>query len=513
MSHSAAGDKAPQALTGWQLWAAAMFLSMANLIAILDMTIANVSVLTIAGGLAVTPTQGTWVITSYAVAEAITVPLTGWFTQRYGSVRVFVIAMAAFGLCSALAGMASSLGFLIFARVLQGMAGGPLMPLSQTLLLRIFPKEKAGAATGIWAMTTLVGPVLGPILGGWICDNYSWPWIFLINLPIAAACAWICWKILRAYETKIVRNPIDVVGFVLLIIWVGALQIMLDEGKNLDWFSSNIIIGLAVIAIVGFAAFMIWELTEEHPIVDLRVFRHRGFSAAVLTISLTFAGFFAANVLTPLWLQSFMAYTATDAGMTTAWIGIMAFLTAPAVTGMSMKMDPRKLVFVGVLWMSQMTLYQNVDTTDMTYWDVALPLMLLGLGMPFFFIPSTAAALASVDEAETNSAAGLMNFMRTLSGAIATSMVTSYWEDEITRNRAELVGVIDPAQITYNQLIAQGMPDAQATVVLERMVTEQSVMLATNELMLVVALILIFSAFVIWLVPKPTRTIDPSAAH
>ena len=500
-------------LSGWQLWAAAMFLSMANLIAILDMTIANVSVLTIAGGLAVTPTQGTWVITSYAVAEAITVPLTGWFTQRYGSVKVFVIAMAAFGLCSALAGLSTSLGFLVFARVLQGMAGGPLMPLSQTLLLRIFPKEKAGAATGIWAMTTLVGPVLGPILGGWICDNYSWPWIFLINLPIAGACAYICWKILRRYETKIVRNPIDVIGFVLLIIWVGALQIMLDEGKNLDWFSSNIIVSLAVIAVVGFVAFLIWEFTEEHPIVDLRVFRHRGFSAAVLTISLTFAGFFAANVLTPLWLQSFMAYTATDAGMTTAWIGITAFFTAPMVAAMSMKMDPRKLVFVGVLWLGVITFYRTVATTDMSYWDIAMPLMLLGLGMPFFFIPSTAAALASVDEAETNSAAGLMNFMRTLSGAIATSMVTSYWEDEITRNRAELVGVIDPAQITYNQLIEQGLSEFQAMAVLERMVTEQSVMLATNELMLVVALMLIFSAFVIWLVPKPTRTIDPSASH
>ncbi len=500
-------------LSGWQLWAAAMFLSMANLIAILDMTIANVSVLTIAGGLAVTPTQGTWVITSYAVAEAITVPLTGWFTQRYGSVKVFVIAMAAFGLCSALAGLSTSLGFLVFARVLQGMAGGPLMPLSQTLLLRIFPKEKAGAATGIWAMTTLVGPVLGPILGGWICDNYSWPWIFLINLPIAGACAYICWKILRRYETKIVRNPIDVIGFVLLIIWVGALQIMLDEGKNLDWFSSNIIVSLAVIAVVGFVAFLIWEFTEEHPIVDLRVFRHRGFSAAVLTISLTFAGFFAANVLTPLWLQSFMAYTATDAGMTTAWIGITAFFTAPMVAAMSMKMDPRKLVFVGVLWLGVITLYRTVATTDMSYWDIATPLMLLGLGMPFFFIPSTAAALASVDEAETNSAAGLMNFMRTLSGAIATSMVTSYWEDEITRNRAELVGVIDPGHITYSQLIDQGMPEPQAMAVLERMVTEQSVMLATNELMLVVALMLIFSAFVIWLVPKPTRTVDPSASH
>lgn len=506
-------DKALQPLTGWQLWAAAMFLSMANLIAILDMTIANVSVLTIAGGLAVTPTQGTWVITSYAVAEAITVPLTGWFTQRYGSVKVFVVAMAAFGLCSALAGLSTSLGFLIFARVLQGMAGGPLMPLSQTLMLRIFPKEKAGAATGIWAMTTLVGPVLGPILGGWICDNYSWPWIFLINLPIAGACAYICWKILRRYETKIVRNPIDVVGFVLLLVWVGALQIMLDEGKHLDWFSSITIIGLAIVAVVGFIAFLIWEFTAEHPIVDLRVFRHRGFTAAVLTISLTFAGFFAANVLTPLWLQSFMAYTATGARMTTAWIGITAFFTAPFVAAMSMKMDPRKLVFVGVIWIALMTLYRTVASTDMGYWDVAFPLMLLGLGMPFFFIPSTAAALASVDEAETNSAAGLMNFMRTLAGAIATSIVTSYWEDEITRNRAELVGVIDPGQITYNQLIDQGMPEPQALLVLERMVTEQSVMLATNELMLVVALMLIFSAFLIWLVPKPTRTIDASASH
>lgn len=508
-----ATDKALQPLSGWQLWAAAMFLSMANLIAILDMTIANVSVLTIAGGLAVTPTQGTWVITSYAVAEAITVPLTGWFTQRYGSVKVFVIAMAAFGIFSGLAGLSSSLGFLVFARILQGMAGGPLMPLSQTLLLRIFPKEKAGAATGIWAMTTLVGPVLGPILGGWICDNYSWPWIFLINLPIAGACAYICWKILRRYETKIVRNPIDVVGFILLIIWVGALQIMLDEGKNLDWFSSPIISLLAVISVIGFIAFLIWEFTEAHPIVDLRVFRHRGFTAAVLTVSLTFAGFFAANVLTPLWLQSFMAYTATDAGMTTAWIGITAFFTAPAVAAMSMKLDPRKLVFCGVLWLGVITMYRAFATTDMSYWDVALPLMLLGLGMPFFFIPSTAAALGSVDEAETNSAAGLMNFMRTLAGAVATSVVTTYWEDEITRNRAELVGIIDPARITYNQLIDQGMTDAQALAVLERIVTEQSVMLATNELMLVVSLMLIFSAFVIWLVPKPTRTIDPSASH
>lgn len=500
-------------LTGGQLVVAALLLSMANLIAILDMTIANVSVLTISGSLAVTPTQGTWVITSYAVAEAITVPLTGWFTARFGSVKVFVVAMAAFGIFSGLAAMSSSLGFLVFARVLQGMAGGPLMPLSQTLLLRIFPKEKAGAATGIWAMTTLVGPVLGPILGGWICDNYTWPWIFLINLPIAAACAYVCWKILRRHETKIVRNPIDIVGFALLIIWVGALQIMLDEGKNLDWFSSNIIIALAVVAVIGFAAFMIWELTEEHPSVDLRVFRHRGFSAAVLTISLTFAGFFAANVLTPLWLQSFMGYTATHAGMVTAWVGITAFFIAPAVAAMSTKKDPRMLVFGGVLWLGLIIALRAIATTDMSYWDISWPLMLMGLGMPFFFIPSTAVALSSVNEEETNSAAGLMNFMRTLAGAMATSVVTSYWDNDITRNRAERVGLVDQDQAVYNQLLGQGMTSEQATQMLEKMLTDQSVMLATNELMLIIALLLVFSAFVIWLVPKPTRTIDPGLSH
>ncbi len=500
-------------LSGAQLVIAALLLSMANLIAILDMTIANVSVLTISGSLAVTPTQGTWVITSYAVAEAITVPLTGWFTARFGSVKVFVVAMAAFGLFSGLAAMSSSLGFLVFARVLQGMAGGPLMPLSQTLLLRIFPKEKAGAATGIWAMTTLVGPVLGPILGGWICDNYTWPWIFLINLPIAAACAYFCWKILRRHETKIVRNPIDMVGFALLIVWVGALQIMLDEGKNLDWFSSNIIIALAVVAVIGFAAFMIWELTDEHPIVDLRVFRHRGFSAAVLTISLTFAGFFAANVLTPLWLQSFMGYTATNAGMVTAWVGITAFFIAPAVAAMSTKKDPRMLVFGGVLWLGLIIALRAIATTDMTYWDISWPLMLMGLGMPFFFIPSTAVALSSVDEEETNSAAGLMNFMRTLAGAMATSVVTSYWDNDITRNRAERVGLVDQDQTVYNQFLSQGMTPEQATQMLEKMLTDQSVMLATNELMLMIALLLVVSAFVIWLVPKPTRTIDPGLSH
>lgn len=327
MSQASSKDElAP--LKGGMLWLAALVLASANFIAVLDMTIANVSVAAIAGGLGTSTSQGTWVITSYAVAEAITVPLTGWLASRFGAVRVFVTAMALFGIFSALCGLSTSLGMLVAARICQGLAGGPLMPLSQTLLLRIFPAEKAPAAIGMWSMTTLVAPVLGPILGGYLCDQYSWPWIFLINLPIALLCAFMAWRLLKRYTESLQRNPIDRIGLALLIIWVGALQLMLDEGKNLDWFASTEIIALAVVAVIGFAAFLIWELHDPHPIVDLRVFRHRGFSVSVLTISLAFAGFFGISVLTPLWLQSNMGYTATLAGEATAWSGVCALFTA-----------------------------------------------------------------------------------------------------------------------------------------------------------------------------------------
>jgi len=498
-------------LTGGMLWAAAIVLAAANFIAVLDMTIANVSVPNIAGGLGATTSQGTWVITSYAVAEAITVPLTGWLAARFGAVRVFVVAMTFFGAFSALCGLSNSLGMLVFGRICQGLAGGPLMPLSQTLLLRIFPKEKAAAAVGLWSMTTLVAPVLGPILGGYLCDEYSWPWIFWINLPIAIACAFIAWNMLKRYELPLQKTPIDRVGLGLLIVWVGSLQLMLDEGKNLDWFSSHEIVALAIVAVVGFAAFLIWELHEEHPVVDLRVFRHRGFSVSVLTISLAFAAFFGANVLTPQWLQSYMGYTATSAGMATAWTGVFAVCVAPIAATLSHRVDPRKLVFGGVIWLGIITLTRTIATTDMDYWSVSQPLMLMGLGLPFFFIPLTGLALASVDVHETASAAGLMNFLRTLSGAFATSLITTVWDDQITRNHAELVGLADQDQSVRSLLESSGMAADAVLQSIDRLVTSQSVMLATNQIMAAVGIAFLFAASVIWLAPKPRRKVDASA--
>lgn len=498
-------------LTGGMLWAAALILAAANFIAVLDMTIANVSVPNIAGGLGATTSQGTWVITSYAVAEAITVPLTGWLALRFGAVRVFVIAMALFGVFSAICGLSTSLGMLVFARICQGFAGGPLMPLSQTLLLRIFPKEKAAAANGLWSMTTLVAPVLGPILGGYLCDEYSWPWIFFINLPIAGVCAVIAWKMLKRYELPVLHNPIDRVGLILLVVWVGSLQLMLDEGKNLDWFASTEIVALTVIAIIGFIAFLIWELHEEHPVVDLRVFRHRGFSVSVLTISLAFAAFFGANVLTPQWLQTYMGYTATSAGMATAWTGVFAVFVAPIAATLTHRVDARKLVFYGVLWLGFVTLWRTVASTDMDYWQISRPLMLLGLGLPFFFIPLTGLALASVDEHETASAAGLMNFLRTLSGAFATSLITTVWEDQTTRNHAELVGLADSDMRVRQLLESSGMTADAALQTVDRLITSQSVMLATNQIMAMVGIAFIIAASAIWLAPKPHRTVDATA--
>src|ERR1700742_4526717 len=298
-------------LEGAMLWLAAVMLAMANFIAVLDMTIANVSMASIAGSLGISSSQGTWVITSYSVAEAIVVPLTGWLASRFGGLRVFTTAMVMFGIFSAFCGLSTSLGMLVFGRVMQGLSGGSLMPLSQTLLLRVFPKERAPAAMALWAMTTLVAPVLGPILGGYICDNYAWPFIFFINVPIALICAPIIARSMRRFETPTVKAPIDVVGFILLVIFVGALQIMLDIGKEHDWFGSVEIRALAAIALVGFIAFLFWEMTDEHPIVDLRIFRHRGFTASAFTLSLGFGAMFGANVLTPLWLQTYMGYTPT----------------------------------------------------------------------------------------------------------------------------------------------------------------------------------------------------------
>ena len=510
MSNLPMEAKQPPALEGGMLWMAGIVLALANFVAVLNMTIANVTVPNIAGALGAGSSQGTWVITSYAVAEAITVPLTGWLAGRFGAVRLFCISVLLFGAFSLLCGMSTSLGMLLGMRVLQGMAGGPLLALSQTLLLRIFPKEQSMQAMGLWAMTTLLAPVVGPVLGGWLCDNYSWPWVFLINVPMALLFGAIAWALLKRYQDPAVIKPVDKIGMLLLIIWVAALQIMLDEGKDKDWFSSMEIRVLAITAVIGFISFLIWELTEKNPIVDLRVFRHRGFSSCMVVLALAFGAFFGLNVLTPQWLQYNMGYTTTWAGLVVAWGGLLSVVFSPIAAKLANRVDPRILIFIGCLWLGLDTFWRAYATSDMSYWVICIPLLFMGVGMPMYYVPLTGLAMGSVNEEETASAAGLMNFVRTISGAIATSLVTTSWQNRSIIAHAKLADIVDPSGQVASTL-PPGLSGQMVREMLNNLVTSQSLMLATNGLMLVVGAIFIIASVSIVLAPKAVRAVDAAS--
>jgi len=502
-----------QPLTGLALLVATLGLATANFLAILDTTIANVSVANIAGSLGTSTSQGTYVITSYAVAEAISVPLTGWLVSRFGSIRVFVTCFIFFGLFSLLCGLANSMAALVTFRVFLGFSGGPLMPLSQTLMIRIFPKDKSHAAIGIWSMTTLVAPIMGPILGGILCDNLGWSYIFFCKVPFALVASYACWMLLKRFETKTTKSTIDMVGLVLLVVWVGALQIMLDEGKDLDWFASTHIVVLAITAVIGFISFLIWELTERHPVVDLKVFRHRGFSTSMLTMSLGFGAFFAISVITPLWLQIYMGYTATNAGYATATMGVLAVMLAPMIATLSSKYDPRPFVFVGVLWLGLWTFARSNANLDMTFGQISWPMFFQGIGMPLFFVPLTAIVLGCVNESEMESAAGLMNFIRTLSAAFATSMINTAWERDTRFVHEVLAGVTDQHGVATKAMQMAGMGLEQIRGAVDWIVQSQSVMVATNQLFIIIGVIFVVAACVIWLAPKPEHAVDPSSVH
>jgi len=427
-------------------------------------------------------------------------------------VRWFLISITGFGIFSFLCGVSRTLDALILFRVLQGLSGGPLMPLSQILLLRIFPREKAGIGLAIWAMTTTTAPILGPILGGVISDNWSWPWIFFINLPVVAICAFGVGSMLGGFETKRVKARIDTVGLVLLVLSVGAFQVMLDTGREHDWFGSTWIVGLAIVAVISFIAFVIWELTDANPVVDLRVFRFRGFSFATIAISLGFGAFFAQVVLTPLWLQQVAGYTATDTGFVVAWLGVFAVLLSPVAAGSIGKIDIRLSISAGILWMAFISILRASWNADVDYWTLAWPHVLQGIGMPFFFVGLTALALSSVPAKDQTNAAGLMSFLRTLSGAVGTAMATTAWDDSSASSRAQLVATMNDTGGVMDRLQQAGLTLEQARAAITRMVEVQASTLGVIHLFLASGVVFAVAAIAVWCAPLP-KQVSMGAAH
>ena len=480
-------------------------LALAAFMQVLDTTIANVSLPTIAGNLGVSTDQSTWVITAFAVSTAIALPLTGWLTRRIGEVRLFVMATLLFTVASMLCGVAFSMGSLVGFRALQGFVAGPMYPITQALLISIYPSNKRSQALALLATVTVVAPIAGPILGGWITDNYSWPWIFYINVPIGLFSSFTVWRLMRHKPAKLENPRMDYVGLITLVIGVGALQLVLDKGNEEDWFNSNFIVAAAIISVIALAIFVVWELTDKDPIVNLKLFRHRNFTAGTLSLMFAYGGFFSIGLLVPQWLQTQLHYTAVWSGLATAPIGLLPVLLTPFVGKYAAKVDLRLLASIAFLVMGLTSFYRSGFTSDVDFARVAWVQLVQGLGVAFFFMPVLTILLSDLDGHEIAAGSGLATFLRTLGGSFAASFTTYMWGHRAVIHHAHMTESISPYDPAIQGTITQlGQGNVQhAAALLDRTITQQAYQISFNEICHGLGWLFLGLIFVVWLAKAP----------
>ncbi|MDR6937396.1 DHA2 family efflux MFS transporter permease subunit [Luteibacter sp. 3190] len=481
--------------------------ALATFMEVLDISIVNVSVRTIAGNLGVSSNEGTMAISAYSMASAVMQPLTGWIAKRFGEVRTFTISVLLFVVFSAMCGLAQSMPMLIVFRLCQGAVSGPMVPLSQTLLLNNYPVAKRPIALALWAMTVVVAPVFGPILGGWITDNYHWSWIFFINIPVGIFALVITYALLRDRESKTAKMPIDAVGLFLLAVGVGCLQFMLDNGNDDDWFSSTNIVILAIVAVVCLTFLIAWELMHKHPVVELRLLTKRNFLVGVLCLSLGMFAFFGGTVVMPMWVQEVLGYTATWAGFVVAPIGVLAIIMSPLVGAFQNRFDLRVLNTVGFAIFAGASFYMANLSTNAPYSELAIPRMCMGAGVALFFVPVNQIILAGLRDDQVASASGLSNFFRTLAGSIATAVSTTMYSHRTTYHHAVLSeNVTEGGRATteyLDRLQTFGAQGPTANAALNRIVDMQAATLAVNDVFWVFGLMFGIAMIAVWFAKPP----------
>lgn len=517
MSASMSSMPSTAPMSGGVRLAATVALATAAFMNMLDLTVTNVSVPAIAGSLGVSPSEGTWVITSYAVAEAIMLPLTGWLAGRFGQLRLFLTATSLFTLVSLLCALSPNFPVLLAMRVIQGSVGAAMIPLAQAMLLSLYPPEKRGLALGIFAMTIVAGPIAGPLAGGWITDHLSWHWIFLINLPIGLLCVALVATLMAGRESPRIKTPIDAVGLALLILGVGSLQILLDKGNELAWFGSSLIVALACVAAVALSALVIWELTAEHPVVNLRLFARRNFTVGVTCLELVSVAFFGVNVVVPLWLQTHLGYTSEWAGRTMAFGGLLSLVASPLVGANIHRIDARLVATCGLVLFAVFAFLNSTFPPDIDFWTLALTRLLMGLGMSCLFLPLLTINLSGLGPDQVASASGLANFFRNLGSSFGTSIMVSLWDNRTSQfhsHLVEYVGAGNPASSAYiAQLHQLGLSaDAALNYVNQVVIGAQASLLATNSVLITSGVLTLALIPLIWLARGPFAA-PAGAAH
>jgi DHA2 family multidrug resistance protein len=483
---AATGRLAHLAEGPWLITAAVM---LATFMEVLDTTVVNVSLTHIAGSLSATPNEATWALTSYLVANGIVIPISGWLANRFGRKNLLVVSTAGFTVASLLCGMAPSMGLLVTFRVIQGACGGSLQPLSQAVMLEAFPPKQHGKAMAIWAMGAIVAPVLGPVLGGWLTDNFSWRWIFYINLPVGLLSVFMLMTFLK--DPPYIRRssaPIDSWGLVTLVIWVAALQIMLDKGQEEDWFDSRFIVVLGVAFAVGLLAWVARELKARDPVADLRIFGQVPFAAGTMVMAVVSFVMYGSQVTISIWLQTLLGYPSLQAGVAMVAMGLGAAIAMPVASILVSRFDPRK-VFVGGVLGFVISFYQLMGfNLNIGFWEIFWPQFIQGASIGLIFVPLTVVTMAFIPKEKMGNATGLFNMLRNIGGGVGISLVATMLTRMGQEHTNLLVANITPFSPSAQPMLAglknlfagsgPGWADQQAYTALFGLVQREATMVA-----------------------------------
>ena len=439
-------------------WLIAAAVMLATILEVLDTSVANVAVPHIAGNLSASTDEATWVLTSYLVSNAIVLPMTGWLSSFFGRKRFLIACVAGFTLASAACGAATTLGLLIFARVAQGAAGGALQPLSQAILMESFPPARRGMAMAVFGLGVVVAPIIGPVLGGWITDNYSWRWIFFINVPLGALAILMSQAFIEdppylRHAREKLGGKIDYVGFGALALWLGTLQVILDRGQQDDWFNATWLCWASPVSLLSLIFLIVWELRVERPLVDIRVFRNRNFAMGTLLITVVGIVLYSTIALLPLFLQGLMGYPALNSGMAMSPRGMGAICSLLVVGALVSRIDARLLIGLGFLILAYSCRGFGSINLEIATRNVAWPNILSGIGMGFIFVPLTITSMGALRNEKMGNAAGVFNLMRNIGGSVGIAMATTMVARGTQTHQALMVGQLSPYRPEFQQYL------------------------------------------------------------